>query len=336
VPFSNPIVGGNVLVRTAIQSRNFVAGVSGWSINRDGSAEFNNAVIRGELVVGTAPQQLTISSTVPAELQTFYSTFYGASVTDFSIRMAPNATDYYYWVVFESSPAGTFVAEAEGWVISGVVKEAKSTFFVPGAPVGQKTQTNFNLRNSSGYVAFGQLGATNLGTVFFQDVNISWNHSNQPTADFTIDTVSQGRGVIYAETFAGTATTTTSLTEQLLYTMAGTAVFRAGRAYMVTFIAAIKSAAVQYPGVNIRETNLAGTSLFGSREMIPATGFDLPLRKFGVIVNGTAGDLTKALCITATPAVATAVSIDAGVGSAWWLIEDIGAATAFPSAPSLT
>ena len=44
--FSNPIVGGvDKLIRQAIQSPNFVAGVSGWSINKDGTAEFNQLTI---------------------------------------------------------------------------------------------------------------------------------------------------------------------------------------------------------------------------------------------------------------------------------------------------
>lgn len=40
------------LVFPAIKSPNFVAGVSGWSINRNGSVEFNDAVIRGSLSAG--------------------------------------------------------------------------------------------------------------------------------------------------------------------------------------------------------------------------------------------------------------------------------------------
>lgn len=54
--FSNPITGGQgALVRPAIKSPNYVTGVSGWSINKNGSAEFNNIVIRGGTVIsGTA------------------------------------------------------------------------------------------------------------------------------------------------------------------------------------------------------------------------------------------------------------------------------------------
>jgi hypothetical protein len=46
--FTDPIIGGAVkLIRNAIQSPNFITGVSGWTINKDGSAEFNNLTIRG-------------------------------------------------------------------------------------------------------------------------------------------------------------------------------------------------------------------------------------------------------------------------------------------------
>lgn len=43
----DPLVGSTVLRRPAIQSPNYVHGVSGWTVNADGSAEFNNLQIRG-------------------------------------------------------------------------------------------------------------------------------------------------------------------------------------------------------------------------------------------------------------------------------------------------
>jgi hypothetical protein len=54
MPFGNPVVGGSVLIRPAIQSPNYSAGVAGWTINADGSAEFNDVVLRGELLVSDA------------------------------------------------------------------------------------------------------------------------------------------------------------------------------------------------------------------------------------------------------------------------------------------
>lgn len=48
----NPAFGGTVLRIPAEQSPNFVTGVSGWYIGQDGSAQFNNIIIRGGQVIG--------------------------------------------------------------------------------------------------------------------------------------------------------------------------------------------------------------------------------------------------------------------------------------------
>jgi hypothetical protein len=52
--FSNPVVGGEggELIRESIKSPDFLTLVQGWIIRRDGSAEFNNILIRGGVVVG--------------------------------------------------------------------------------------------------------------------------------------------------------------------------------------------------------------------------------------------------------------------------------------------
>lgn len=47
--FRNPIVGGTSLVINAIQSPNFQSGVQGWQVNRNGSAEFANLSIDGNI-----------------------------------------------------------------------------------------------------------------------------------------------------------------------------------------------------------------------------------------------------------------------------------------------
>lgn len=46
--FENSILNNlNALIRAAVHSPNYSIGVSGWTINKDGSAEFNNLTIRG-------------------------------------------------------------------------------------------------------------------------------------------------------------------------------------------------------------------------------------------------------------------------------------------------
>lgn len=55
----------------AIQSPNYLAGVSGWIIKQDGSAEFNSVVVRGSLVTGTAGGARVEIGTIPGEID-FY------------------------------------------------------------------------------------------------------------------------------------------------------------------------------------------------------------------------------------------------------------------------
>lgn len=51
--FTNAVVGGaETLIRLAIKSANYVAGVAGWRIAKDGSAELNNATVRGAISAG--------------------------------------------------------------------------------------------------------------------------------------------------------------------------------------------------------------------------------------------------------------------------------------------
>lgn len=46
---------GYAKIANDLQSTNYVAGSAGWKIDRAGTAEFNNAVLRSELIVGTNP-----------------------------------------------------------------------------------------------------------------------------------------------------------------------------------------------------------------------------------------------------------------------------------------
>lgn len=70
--FINEVVGGETLVRPAIRSANYIPGVSGWSINRDGTAEFASGTYRGPVVIvepGTGLVLATIGANGDASFQ---------------------------------------------------------------------------------------------------------------------------------------------------------------------------------------------------------------------------------------------------------------------------
>lgn len=73
--FDNPVVGGDqgTLKRDSIKSPNFAAGVSGWIIRRDGSAEFSNVTLRGSLVASDGSSSVVITNTSNPRIQFFKS-----------------------------------------------------------------------------------------------------------------------------------------------------------------------------------------------------------------------------------------------------------------------
>lgn len=52
--FQDDLAAGIVLVRPALRSPNYAAGSAGWNVGVDGSAEFNNVVVRGTVVAKNA------------------------------------------------------------------------------------------------------------------------------------------------------------------------------------------------------------------------------------------------------------------------------------------
>lgn len=50
MPYKDPLTADTVLVRGAIQSPNYVPGVSGWIVRQNGTAEFSDLIARGTIV----------------------------------------------------------------------------------------------------------------------------------------------------------------------------------------------------------------------------------------------------------------------------------------------
>lgn len=65
--FNNPLVGGvGKLIRDFIQSPNYVAGDTGWTVNKDGTVEFNSGTFRGTLILTNAGVALLVYNGTPA------------------------------------------------------------------------------------------------------------------------------------------------------------------------------------------------------------------------------------------------------------------------------
>lgn len=125
--FRDSIVSGLTLVRDAIRSLGYQAGVTGWSINRDGSAEFSDATIRGNLTVGgTAPNiELVEPPNIPSELDTYYDGL--TDTVHAAIIFRIDANDYQYEAQLDQQ-------KAHGLCLGGTIKELYRTDAQAGTP----------------------------------------------------------------------------------------------------------------------------------------------------------------------------------------------------------
>lgn len=101
IEFDNPLTAGTTLIREAIQSGNFLRGVSGWIIEQDGDAEFNSVVIRGGTVLGgqafyydgtPGPGKLLVAIAAAGGTDP-YGNVYGPGITVFGAGSAEVRTD---------------------------------------------------------------------------------------------------------------------------------------------------------------------------------------------------------------------------------------------------
>jgi hypothetical protein len=161
--FSNPIVGGTTLIREAIRSPNYVAGVSGWSINRDGSVEFSSGTFRGDLHIGTATNYVEILNSSPYSVRIVKTGSPGAA--DVSLQVsASGGFGGGGWAL------GSTSAPQVRYVGSGDVLPNRGNALYLGSSGGNDsvviTPTNVYCGVSGGTVNFGGGGGFGLSETF--------------------------------------------------------------------------------------------------------------------------------------------------------------------------
>lgn len=354
MPYSNPIVGGTTLVRSAIQSADYVPGVSGWIIRRDGTAEFNAVTVRGSLIVvdPATGSYTSITTGLPAVLASFYAGL--VALANFTLQMSPDGVAYFYQVVGQAISTTRYFS-AYGYVNhAGQVQE----LWEWGANPNDTTQQFFfyftRAHNNDAYqwqvgsntpskvvpdvakfvnadLILGGAAGVDIGSVTARvPVNID------PTArgDLQFSGVSAPRGVVYVERM--TAVVNTGAVAGTLYsvfTTAAAVTFQPGRAYQVKLAAQIHSAVAQNPTCNVFEGSIAGTQLLaGPRVALQAGNIDAPVLKDDVVVNATAAPISAALAVGITPQVATLVVLNGAAAPApsYILVVDVGPASAYP------
>jgi len=359
VPFRNPIVAGLTLIRAAIRSNNYVAGISGWTINRDGSAEFNNVTIRGALIVGdpfNASGLAVTNSPLPTELATYYSP---AILANAFIRMAAGDGTYNYEIVGDKS--GDYTIWTRGIVDThSVVHKLMSGAWFDATGVLEldllsTVDTDARLIVHGSYTALTATlteitkdllvdGVTSfdgnvhmlIGNTLIADSgsNIRLDNGSNLVinsgADFTIDGVDQPRGLIYYERITAAVNSGAVVgTFTATFTTTNNINFIAGRAYQVVVNTLVKSTALQNPAITIFKNTVAGTALItGGRIPISVAGQDFPVNRDDIIINATGATVTAKIAVGINPGVATLVTMSGQPAPSMNYIKviDVGAA----------
>lgn len=298
----------------------------------DWDGEIADTIIAGDPNGGN----VTIGDQIPPELAAWYLLHYHTSLSRAYIRLQVAPNRYDYMVVLGGSTGA--VAFATGWVDldqapGAQVFEEHSTFYVPTATTDPHIQEHYGIITPM-YITIGNKSALPtevLSLLYLQNANlvVQWNDDR---ADFTINGISQPRGVVYFESVtASVASGAVAGTEYLLRTTANPVTFPNGRAFRLKFHGFFSSAAVQNPMFNVRVGGLAGTILLqNARNPIPFAGSSIGFQTESIIVNDTGAPVTITLALTIIPQVATLVNVGGapGAAQAFWEIEDIGAANA--------
>lgn len=323
--FSNSVVGGITLVRPAIRSPNYVQGSTGWTINADGSAEFNNVTVRGSLIIGTSPFplfEIVGGADIPAELQTNYGgTVITAELCYFS------ATNYTYRVFL-----------SDGSVVAGR-RTAGPTFIegyriIPsGSPVFRTPQ---GIGFSNAVTPTARIIEQSAGALDIQ-ADSQLRLSTQTNAAITVlnGQIDQARGTAGNSILTASSASVTAETVVNSFTMD----FVAGRAYSIRFGGRVDTSdANGRPRLRLHKTNVAGTLWgdFGGYTTNANVGEDQAVCNETILRRTAGTDLSGVVvCLTLEHLAGganTARLVASATNPFWFGAMDIGAAGDYPNA----
>lgn len=363
--FRNPLTGGGALLQRAIMSPNYLKNVSGWTVNQDGSAEFNNISIRGgtqtqgavlmyngtpalgNLIVSIAPGAGTDSfgNTYVQGFATYGDALGNQVTTQLNGgQLSVKATVGAYQMTLDNSGMGmsdgTFVTRYNVDQIKFLLAGDSPTMNDPGgmriqrgdASGIQRVLTVTTGDNLTGHdpAMLWLLGADASGSV----PEIRFNNSGAGAINFTNGGIDQGRGFVAQATVS--ANVTFAATETALITTPSITWVK-GRAYRVSVWGLVSAPADSYALLRLRKTNVAGAVYKDQMRVnnLQASTSNAALSLETILTNTTAADITAPLCLTGVQgAVAQTWTFAASAGNVGYLlVEDVGSTANYVGQP---
>jgi hypothetical protein len=322
VPFTNPIVAGNSLIREAIQSPNFVSGSSGWSINKDGSAEFTDALIRGEFSAGNGAVTVNSSGLYVTGASAEYKTDINGG---FNARLIPDDGSFARMQTAilllrppNPSPINGITPISSGFVFAEYQNAGSIEY-----PFMWLKSPSFTGKAAVSLSLIGQSSASSTDdtNTYLETNSFRWSQAGVPNKDL-------GRGYIASERRTSTSGPV-GPGEAVAWTFASRT-YKANRVYEIRgnlTLASSVSGATVFP--RIRKTNAAGQLLNEYARFVCTTsgtqyGHPTTIQVFAVGSN----DVTASLCITLQNSSGTATIFgDPSPAGSLLRIYDVGLAS---------
>lgn len=278
---------------------------------------------------GPTQPRLVLGPDIPAILVTFY-----APNTVTAVELAYSTATNYHYTAWMFVPATNQTLRAEGWVLGATVLESFAQYLDPTAGGGNQRQLFFGdafgvLPNSIIYNFSGPSGGTldptanPYGALNLDPVN---------PVDFTIDGVSQGRGLV---TRATQIVNSAPVGAELPMLATGSIRWRRARAYLVGHsVDVIGSIASNYALYNLRRNNVLGALISQQGYDMSATvGFSQHVVSGTVVVNSTAADINDniVMCMIGNAAGGTCTEIGNALQVRQLNVWDIGYSADYPN-----
>jgi hypothetical protein len=343
--FSNPITGGQgTLVRPAIKSPDYSPGVSGWTINRDGSAEFNNLTIRGtfngtDFILNT--DGFFLYSGTPAAGNLVASAASVDGTDDFGNAYLAGFTTY--GTDINSQPITSQLLNGEVNLfppnVAGVDPGGMTVTSLSPSTVYRLTlQPPALLAAGLGWPLIEMYTESAVGAADVEMQLFSDNISLFPNVGWNINGVQQGFGVM---SFIARQTSTAAITttETVALTAPGFG-FGKNRAYRINVHGiATSTVAGDTVTVRVRKTNTTGTLLLDTGQSIgiPAASAMCTFDNSVVVITNASPPIASLVATFLRGAGTGNVQITASATIPAYLeIVDIGAASDYANARLLT
>ena len=355
--FQDDLAGGVVLIRPALQSPDYVAGVSGWAVKIDGTAEFSDLVIRssdgsnstvtianGEIVISNGSGDVlteidsngyrlyTPSGSLVAEITLDAGETLGGFYTR-NFAFPENVYAFLAGGQLISGPVDNPIADIHGFLQYNIAPSVAQPYTVQTLSTGA---IDTALDDEARIQLISERGQTPVVWVDGGSASVPANLI--VTGGLSVAGVSQARG--YVAHRSTTTATAASTFEEIALSQAS-ASLPSGRAYRIQTRALVRNDTAN-GGVRLRvrrgTTTSGATWLDTFTVATPQANTNTPTERAEVIRNVTGSTITTGLCMTYQRVTAgTAASLNAGTGfSIAFEVEDIGDASDYPNATAVT